>query len=196
MVEDDILTWDGLRQLKAELDYLKGEKRRQMAAKMKEALAFGDPWDNAEYATVKAEQMLIEGRIMVLENLLRNVQVLPPGCNPSDRVEVGSWVRVLDMETQEEHCYRIVGSREADTEPHAHFPSFTSCQIPSRQENRGCGNGLGSRRAFFHENSFHWRCRRKGLISKVNGLGRSSSGDSGRLTSGLLSAILLNVPGG
>jgi transcription elongation factor GreA len=114
LVEDDILTWDGLRQLKAELDYLKGEKRRQMAAKMKEALAFGDPWDNAEYATVKAEQMLIEGRIMVLENLLRNVQVLPPGCNPSDRVEVGSWVRVLDMETQEEHCYRIVGSREAD----------------------------------------------------------------------------------
>lgn len=114
MVENDILTWDGLRRLEAELDHLKGERKRQVAAKMKEALDFGDPWDNAEYATVKAEQVLIEGRIMILENLLRNVQVLPPGCNPSDRVEVGSWVRVLDMETQEEHCYRIVGSPEAD----------------------------------------------------------------------------------
>ena len=71
MAQKVVLTLEGLRRLEKELEYLKTTKRREVAARIKEAKAFGDITDNAEYEDAKNEQAFVEGRIAQLEAMLR-----------------------------------------------------------------------------------------------------------------------------
>lgn len=109
-----ILTSEGLAKLEEELEELKTIKRKDVADKIKVALSFGDLSENSEYDEAKNEQAMIESRIAQLEAMLKNVKVLDDDEVSTDVVNVGSKVRVKDLEFDEEEEYYIVGSTEAD----------------------------------------------------------------------------------
>lgn len=109
-----ILTDEGLKKLEDELEELKTVKRKEVAAKIKVALSFGDLSENSEYDEAKNEQAMVEARIAQLEAMLKNVKVLDEEELTTDTVSVGSKVRVKDVEMNEELTYQIVGSTEAD----------------------------------------------------------------------------------
>lgn len=114
MVKTTILTADGLRQLEEELEYLKTEKRREVAEKIKQARAYGDLSENSEYDEAKNEQAQVESRIMELEEKLKNITLIDEANIDTTVVGLGVTVRVLDCEFDEEIEYTIVGSTEAD----------------------------------------------------------------------------------
>ena len=110
----NLLTYAGLKKLEDELHDLKVVKRKEVAEKIKEARGQGDLSENAEYDAAKEEQGEIESRIVQLENLLRNAEVIDEDVLKMDVVNLGSKVTVLDVEFDEEMEYTIVGSTEAD----------------------------------------------------------------------------------
>ncbi len=109
-----VLTYEGLKKLEEELEYLKGVKRREIAERIKQALSFGDISENSEYDEAKNEQAHIEGRIAQLETMLKNAKVIDEDEVSTESVSLGSKVKLLDMEFKEEVEYHIVGSTEAD----------------------------------------------------------------------------------
>lgn len=115
MVDKEIvLTKQGLKKVEDELDDLKAVKRKEVAEKIKQALAFGDISENSEYDEAKNEQAQLEERIAKLETILRKARVVDESQISSDEVSIGSTVRVMDLEFDEEVEYTIVGSAEAD----------------------------------------------------------------------------------
>ncbi|MCL2225183.1 MAG: transcription elongation factor GreA [Defluviitaleaceae bacterium] len=109
-----VLTYEGLKKLEEELHELKVVRRKDVAAKIKDARGQGDLSENAEYDAAKDEQAEIESRIALIEKILRNAEVIDEEDLDQDSVSVGSKVRVLDMEYNEEVEYSIVGSTESD----------------------------------------------------------------------------------
>lgn len=109
-----VMTYDGLKKMEQELENLKTVRRKEVAEKIKEARGQGDLSENAEYDAAKEEQGEIESRIVQLENLLRNAEVIDEDILKMDVVNLGSKVTVLDVEFDEEMDYTIVGSTEAD----------------------------------------------------------------------------------
>jgi transcription elongation factor GreA len=109
-----ILTPEGVAKLEQELHHLKTVSRREIAARIKQAIAFGDLSENSEYDEAKNEQAFIEGRIVTLENKLRNAHVIDEDDISTDVVGVGSTVKLLDVEFDDTVEYTIVGSAEAD----------------------------------------------------------------------------------
>ena len=109
-----VLTYEGLKKLEEELHELKVVRRKDVAAKIKDARGQGDLSENAEYDAAKDEQAEIEARIALIEKILRNAEVIDEEDLDADSISVGSKVRVLDMEFNEEDKYTIVGSAEAD----------------------------------------------------------------------------------
>jgi transcription elongation factor GreA len=109
-----LLTQEGLEELKNEIDDLKVNKRKEVAEKIKEALAFGDISENSEYDEAKNEQAEIERRIAKLENMIKNARIIQDNDDDSGIINVGSRVKVEDLEFNEEMEYKIVGSAEAD----------------------------------------------------------------------------------
>ncbi len=107
------LTDDGLKKLENELEFLKTEGRKEIAEKIKVARGYGDLSENSEYDEAKNDQAKIEARIVELESMLKNVEIIS-GNETSDTVMMGSRVKVLDVEFDEECEYQIVGSPEAD----------------------------------------------------------------------------------
>ncbi len=112
MPRDVILTPEGLANLKAELDTLTTTRRREVAARIKEAREFGDISENAEYDDAKNEQAMLEARIASLEDKLRSATVIDSSDIGTDFVGVGSVVHVKD-EGGKSTKYTIVGSAEA-----------------------------------------------------------------------------------
>lgn len=111
-----VLTPDGKRKLEEELNDLKVVQRAKVAADIKTALSFGDLSENAEYDEAKNAQARVEGRIRVLEEMLRNAVVIDEADRPKNAVGVGSKVKVLDLEYNEEDTYTVVGATEARPE--------------------------------------------------------------------------------
>ncbi|KUJ89843.1 MAG: GreA/GreB family elongation factor [Thermoanaerobacter thermocopriae] len=109
-----ILTYEGLKKLEEELEYLKTVKRAEVAEKIKQARAFGDLSENSEYDEAKNEQAFIEGRIATLEAMLKNAKVIDEEDIKLDQVSIGCTVKVYDESYNEEVEYTIVGSAEAD----------------------------------------------------------------------------------
>ena len=109
-----VLTYEGLKQREEELENLKTVRRKEVAEKIKEARGQGDLSENAEYDAAKEEQAEIESRIVFLEKMLRNAEVIDDEELSKDVVSVGSTVRLYDTEFDEEVEYTIVGSAEAD----------------------------------------------------------------------------------
>ena len=114
--EQVILTKDGLMEKQEKLDFLKTVKRAQISEQIKEARAFGDLSENAEYDEAKNEQARVETEIAQLEKLLRNAVVVEDNEVDHSTVNIGTKVRILDMEFSEEEEYHIVGSVEADAD--------------------------------------------------------------------------------
>lgn len=108
------LTNEGLKVLQEELENLKTVKRNEIAEKIKIARGFGDLSENSEYDEAKNEQALIEARIIELENMLKNVEVIDYNDDFDGKVTIGSTVKLFDEEYNEEVIYTIVGSAEAD----------------------------------------------------------------------------------
>ena len=109
-----ILTEEGKKKLEDELNDLKTNRRKSVAGKLKEARAQGDLSENAEYDAAKDEQAEIEARIVVIENMLRNVKVINEAKLNKNKISLGSQVKLLDLELNEEFVYMIVGSTESD----------------------------------------------------------------------------------
>ena len=109
-----VLTYDGLKNMEAELENLKTVRRKDVAEKIKEARGQGDLSENAEYDAAKEEQAEIEARIVQLEKMLRNAEVIDEEEGAKDTISLGTTVTVLDVEFDEEMEYTIVGSAEAD----------------------------------------------------------------------------------
>lgn len=111
-----ILTQIGLKEKQERLEYLKGTRRGEVTAQIKEARAFGDLSENAEYDEAKNEQARVEAEISKLEKVLRNAVVITDKEIDLSVVNIGTTVRVLDVEFKEEEEYRIVDSVEADAD--------------------------------------------------------------------------------
>jgi transcription elongation factor GreA len=109
-----VLTYEGLKKLEEELEFLKSVKRRKVADRIKQALTFGDISENSEYDEAKNEQAHVEGRIVQLETMLKNARVIDEDDVSTEKVGIGSKVKILDLEYNEEVEYHIVGSTEAD----------------------------------------------------------------------------------
>ena len=109
-----IMTYEGVKKLEEELVFLKTVKRKEITEKIKVALGFGDLSENAEYTEAKNEQAFVEGRIVQLENLLKNTDVVDESETPKGIVNIGSKVKVKDYDLDEVIEYYIVGSAEAD----------------------------------------------------------------------------------
>lgn len=110
----NIMTYEGIKKLEEELEYLKTVRRKEITEKIKVALGYGDLSENSEYDEAKNDQAFNEGRIIQLENMLKNAVVVDESEIPTDKVSVGSIVKVMDYEFHEEVEYAIVGSAEAD----------------------------------------------------------------------------------
>ena len=111
----NIMTYEGLKKIEEELQYLKVEKRQDIAQKLKEARAQGDLSENAEYDAAKDEQRDIEARIDELEKILKNAEVVDEDEIDLDKINIGCQVKILDVEYNEELEYKIVGSTEANS---------------------------------------------------------------------------------
>ena len=110
-----LLTYSGLKQYQEELENLKSVKRKEIADKLKVAREQGDLSENAEYDAAKDEQSDNERRIEELEQLLKNVEVITDDDVESDKVSIGTKVKIRDMEYKEDLEYDIVGTQQADS---------------------------------------------------------------------------------
>lgn len=109
------LTVRGAEKLREELERLKRIERPRIIAAIAEARAHGDLRENAEYHAAREQQSFIEGRIKELESKLAHAQIIDVTKMPHNgKVVFGATVRVLELDTEQEHCYQIVGEDEAD----------------------------------------------------------------------------------
>lgn len=109
-----ILTQEGFENLEKELEYLKTEKRAEIAERIKVALGFGDLSENSEYDEAKSAQAANEDKIAELENKVRYAKIIDDSEIDTKTVQVGNTVKLWDEEFDEEVVYTIVGSTEAD----------------------------------------------------------------------------------
>ncbi|HKL75490.1 MAG TPA: transcription elongation factor GreA [Halanaerobiales bacterium] len=109
-----VLTEEGYEKLEEELDYLVNEKRREVAKRIKVAREFGDISENSEYDDAKNEQAFVEGRIQEIENMLRNAKVIKDEEVDDHTVNVGTTVKIKDLDDEDIYTYTLVGSAESD----------------------------------------------------------------------------------
>ena len=115
MTEKEVLlTPHGLKKLEAELEQLKTVKRKEVAERIKLAIAFGDISENSEYDEAKNEQAQLEERIAKLEMMLRKAKIIDEDEISVDTVNIGAKVKIRDLQFDEIMEYTIVGSAEAD----------------------------------------------------------------------------------
>ena len=113
-MKEVILTPEGYEKLKGEIDHLRGERRREVAERIRVAREFGDIAENAEYDDAKNEQAMLEHKIAQLEERLLSARVITKKEISKDAVSVGSKVRLRDMQANKTFEYHIVGSIEAN----------------------------------------------------------------------------------
>ena len=112
--KDVILTQEGFNNLEKELEYLKTEKRVEIAERIKVALGFGDLSENSEYDEAKNAQSENEIKIAELENKLRHAKIIDEKEIDTKTVQIGNTVQLHDIEFDEEVEYTIVGSTEVN----------------------------------------------------------------------------------
>ena len=109
------LTSQGAEKLKNELQHLKSVARPEIIAAIAEARSHGDLSENAEYESAKERQGFIEGRIAELESKLSHAQIINPAeIHAEGKIVFGATVTVMDLDSDEESTYQIVGDDEAD----------------------------------------------------------------------------------
>jgi transcription elongation factor GreA len=121
MTETHIITPEGKKKLEEELDFLKSVKRKEISERIELAKEHGDLSENAEYHEARNEQSFMEGRILEIENVLKNCVIASSDNN--NNVQVGSKVTVEALGQESE--FTIVGSQESDP-----LQGFISCDSP------------------------------------------------------------------
>lgn len=121
--DDDqtLVTKEGLKKLKDELDELKTMRRPEVAQRLKEAISYGDLSENSEYEEAKNEQAFVEGRILELEQKIKNAKIIAEKkmIGRGKQIDIGSTVTVANLtDGDEPEKYTIVGSTEADPLDH------------------------------------------------------------------------------
>jgi transcription elongation factor GreA len=114
LVKEVILTPEGYKKLKQEIEYLSTEKRREVADRIRISREFGDIAENSEYDDAKNEQALLEHRIALLEERLLSARVISKKEVSKDVVSIGSHVKLRDLSAKETVEYHIVGSAESN----------------------------------------------------------------------------------
>jgi transcription elongation factor GreA len=115
MANDEvILTQEGLEKLEDELRDLKTVKRKELAARLKLAISYGDLKENSEYHSAKDDQAFMETRILILEKMLTKARVITSDNIDSNKVSIGSTILLNDIEFAEKIEYMLVGPAEAD----------------------------------------------------------------------------------
>ena len=109
-----VLTEEGLKKLEAQLDYLISVRRNEVSDQIAVARGFGDLSENAEYDEAKKEQAKVEEEIVRLTNTIRTAVVVADSDISTEKVSVGTTVRVKDVDTGDEDEYAIVGANESD----------------------------------------------------------------------------------
>jgi transcription elongation factor GreA len=113
MPEVSYLTAEGAARLREELNYLKGPAREQLSQRLRAAIQMGDLSENADYIQAKEEQGFLEGRILELDQILRNVVLLDEIVQTHESITIGSHITVQEDDFPEE-AYYLVGPKEAD----------------------------------------------------------------------------------
>ena len=111
-----ILTQEGYDKIEKELEYLRTEKRAEIAERIKVALGFGDLSENSEYDEAKNAQAENEAKIAELENKVRYAKIIDEKDIDTKTVQIGNTVKLYDVEFDEEVEYTIVGSTEVNLE--------------------------------------------------------------------------------
>ena len=114
MNEELLLTKEGYDKIVAEHDELVSVKRAEVAARIKEAISYGDISENAEYDSAKNEQAELEERIHQLEEMLRKAKIVQEEDVKGDKVNIGLKVTVKDIDTGDKEVFSIVGATESD----------------------------------------------------------------------------------
>ncbi len=109
-----ILTESGLKQLEEKLDYLISVRRNEVSEQIAVARGFGDLSENAEYDEAKKEQAKVEEEITRLQNTIRTATVVADDEITTEKVSIGTAVKVKDMDSGETFEYAIVGANEAE----------------------------------------------------------------------------------
>ncbi len=118
------LTSEGKKKLEDELQELKTTKRDEIAARLRDAILAGDISENADYDSAKEDQAFMEGRILEIENILRNVTLIDDMNREKGVVDIGSVVTIKFIDDDETEDYTIVGTHEAN--PNENKISFQS----------------------------------------------------------------------
>jgi transcription elongation factor GreA len=113
-MEKTYLTREGYEKLVADLEFLQGTKRREIAAQLDFARSFGDLKENAEYDAAKRALQMNETRIAELQGKITNAQIISTENISTDKVIIGTKVTLWDFAYEEEIEYEITGSEEAD----------------------------------------------------------------------------------
>lgn len=116
MATELLMTQEGYDALKDELDHLKSVTRGEISEKIRVARGFGDLSENSEYDEAKNEQAVVEARIKKLEDQLKCVKIIAKDQMSKDVVSIGSRVKILDMEFDEEMEYTIASSVESHSD--------------------------------------------------------------------------------
>lgn len=114
MEEEILLTREGYDKIVAEHEELVSVRRAEVAERIKEAISYGDISENAEYDSAKNEQAELEEKILKLENMIRKGKIIDDSELTGEHVNLGLSVKVMDIESNEEMEFTIVGSTEAD----------------------------------------------------------------------------------
>lgn len=111
-----LVTKEGFKKLEEELNYLKTVKRKEVAARIKEAISYGDLSENSEYEEAKNEQAFVEGRILELEDKIKHAKIIQEKHKGVKTIQLGTKVvlKNLRKKDSEKEEYVIVGSTEAD----------------------------------------------------------------------------------
>ena len=113
-----LLTKEGLAKLEEELATLKSTGRKEVSARLAEAISYGDLSENSEYDEAKNQQAYIEGRILELEDQIKNAEIIADSGMDKGTIKIGSMVTLKREGDSEAHEYTIVGSTEADPMSH------------------------------------------------------------------------------
>lgn len=114
MAKPVMLTAEGLKQLEQELDFLKGEKRKEIAEKIKIARSYGDLSENSEYDDAKNEQAILEARIVTIEATLKNAVLINEDDITNEHIHIGSKIKVENIKMGKTFDYKMVGSNESN----------------------------------------------------------------------------------
>jgi len=114
-----LVTQQGLNKLQEELDHFREVRRKEVSVRLKEAISYGDLSENSEYEEAKNEQAFVEGRIVELEQMIANAEIIKDEKTTQGVVQIGSAVTIENLtESDKPETFTIVGSTEADPMHH------------------------------------------------------------------------------